>query len=242
MRGPGEGGRRKGGGCTVAASASHCIPCALLSALHQSHVLTHSSCSSFTPFLPPLQAAVQTMHDFQSAQWEALGRADLPLEMLCAIINNNVRCYDESLEFASERGQAQARGVSWQRLGAALCARRNPVLVPRHGIRTCLHASGFVLHSAHLQPGSTAMPPAAQCPPPTNFSHTPTHLHPSCSAPSPAGSLERTFAEHSRGQLDIEEACRGFLELAKEAVAASVAVSASACGNMPGHERTDSLL
>lgn len=46
-----------------------------------------------------LQAAVQTMHNFQRAQ-KAFITDGLPLEMLCAIINNNVRCYNESLEFA----------------------------------------------------------------------------------------------------------------------------------------------
>ena len=49
--------------------------------------------------LLPSQAAVQTMKNFQAAQRRHVGEG-LGLEMLCAIINNNVRCYDESLEFA----------------------------------------------------------------------------------------------------------------------------------------------
>lgn len=39
------------------------------------------------------------MEDFQAAQRRYVSDG-LPLEMLCAVINNNVRCYDESLEFA----------------------------------------------------------------------------------------------------------------------------------------------
>ena len=55
-----------------------------------------------------------------------------------------------------------------------------------------------------------------------------------CSAgclPAPPGTppgfaerLEERFAERVQGQLDVEEACRGFLTLAKDAVAACVAV------------------
>eukprot|EP00887_Chlorella_sp_A99_P000004 scaffold16.g4.t1 len=83
------------------------------------------------------EAAVDTMLDFQSAQRRHMSDG-LPLEMLCAVVNNNVRCYNESLEFADR--------------------------------------------------------------------------------------LEETFTESARGQLDIEDACRGFLTLAKEAVATLVAV------------------
>ena len=39
------------------------------------------------------------MKHFQAAQRRHVSDG-LPLEMLCAIINNNVRCYDESMEFA----------------------------------------------------------------------------------------------------------------------------------------------
>jgi exocyst complex component 3 len=39
------------------------------------------------------------MDHFQAAQRQHVS-AGLPLEMLCAVINNNMRCYDESLEFA----------------------------------------------------------------------------------------------------------------------------------------------
>jgi hypothetical protein len=40
------------------------------------------------------------MEDFQDAQRSKLGGGALPLESLCAVVNNNVRCYEESLEFA----------------------------------------------------------------------------------------------------------------------------------------------
>ncbi|KAI7841448.1 hypothetical protein COHA_004843 [Chlorella ohadii] len=83
------------------------------------------------------QSAVQTMRDFQAAQRRHISDG-LPLEQLCAVINNNMRCYDESLEFAD--------------------------------------------------------------------------------------ALEERFAEHVKGSLDVEEACRGFLDLAKEGAAACVAV------------------
>lgn len=83
------------------------------------------------------QSAVQTMRDFQAAQRRHISDG-LPLEQLCAVINNNMRCYDESLEFAE--------------------------------------------------------------------------------------ALEERFAEHIKGSLDVEEACRGFLDLAKEGAAACVAV------------------
>lgn len=46
------------------------------------------------------EAAVRTMEDFQDAQRSKLGGGALPLESLCAVVNNNVRCYEESLEFA----------------------------------------------------------------------------------------------------------------------------------------------
>ena len=45
------------------------------------------------------QAAVATMEHFQAAQRRHIS-AGLSLEQLCAVVNNNVRCYDESLEFA----------------------------------------------------------------------------------------------------------------------------------------------
>ncbi|KAI3425101.1 hypothetical protein D9Q98_008479 [Chlorella vulgaris] len=83
------------------------------------------------------QAAVATMDHFQAAQRQHVS-AGLPLEMLCAVINNNMRCYDESLEFAE--------------------------------------------------------------------------------------GLEERFADNFKGSLDVEAACRGFLDLAKEGAAACVAV------------------
>ena len=77
-----------------------------------------ASVSQPEPFPPaplpllPSQAAVQTMKNFQAAQRRHVGEG-LGLEMLCAIINNNVRCYDESLEFAEgleERFADHAKG------------------------------------------------------------------------------------------------------------------------------------
>jgi hypothetical protein len=41
------------------------------------------------------------MLNFQAAQRRHMGDG-LPLEQLCAVINNNVRCYEESLEFAEQ--------------------------------------------------------------------------------------------------------------------------------------------
>ncbi|KAL4437795.1 hypothetical protein ABPG77_005707 [Micractinium sp. CCAP 211/92] len=83
------------------------------------------------------RAAVQTMHDFQAAQRRRMAGGELALEQLCAVVNNNVRCYDESLEFAE--------------------------------------------------------------------------------------GLEEALEDGLKGQLNVEEACRGFLDLAKEAAAALVA-------------------
>lgn len=84
-----------------------------------------------TMLLRVAQSACQIMLSFQSAQRRHLGEG-LALEQLCAVVNNNVRCYDESLDFMHQ--------------------------------------------------------------------------------------LEKDLAPHLKGQLDIEAACRGFLELAKEAV------------------------
>ena len=50
---------------------------------------------------PCEQAAVQTMQSFQSAQRRHINDG-LSLEMLCAVINNNLRCYNESQEFAEQ--------------------------------------------------------------------------------------------------------------------------------------------
>ena len=40
----------------------------------------------------------------QEAQRAALAR-DLGVDLLCALVNNNSRCYDESLDFADHMGQ-----------------------------------------------------------------------------------------------------------------------------------------
>jgi hypothetical protein len=36
----------------------------------------------------------------QEAQLGYLRKADLTVDILCALVNNNAKCYDESLEFA----------------------------------------------------------------------------------------------------------------------------------------------
>ena len=62
----------------------------------------HSLLCMWLPLILPgicSQSAVATMKHFQAAQRRHVSDG-LPLEMLCAIINNNVRCYDESMEFA----------------------------------------------------------------------------------------------------------------------------------------------
>ncbi|KAI8463893.1 MAG: component of the exocyst complex [Monoraphidium minutum] len=43
--------------------------------------------------------ALKVMRDFTAAQAEYLARGGLPLEMLCALLNNNVEAYGQSLEF-----------------------------------------------------------------------------------------------------------------------------------------------
>jgi len=48
-----------------------------------------------TPFLASVR---------QEAQRAALAR-DLGVDLLCALVNNNSRCYDESLDFADYMGQ-----------------------------------------------------------------------------------------------------------------------------------------
>ena len=123
-----------------------------------------------------LQAAVTTMEDFQAAQRRHVSDG-LPLEMLCAVINNNVRCYDESLEFAEgleARFAEQLKGMYVGAVAAPPCPR-------------------FACQRA--------------CPP----QHT---------------SLDGCFNQSlpRAGSLDVEGACRGFLELAKEGVAACTAV------------------
>ncbi|KAL3132011.1 hypothetical protein ABBQ32_008631 [Trebouxia sp. C0010 RCD-2024] len=45
------------------------------------------------------QMAVHVMRDFQEAEQRCLD-PEPSVEMLCAIVNNNVRCYNESMEFA----------------------------------------------------------------------------------------------------------------------------------------------
>jgi len=52
-------------------------------------------------------AAAQTMKDFHSAQRDKMN-ASLTFEMLCALVNNNVRCHSESLEFAKYLENAAA--------------------------------------------------------------------------------------------------------------------------------------
>ena len=46
----------------------------------------------------------QTYFHLQEAQRVALAR-DLGVDLLCALVNNNSRCYDESLDFADHMGQ-----------------------------------------------------------------------------------------------------------------------------------------
>lgn len=45
------------------------------------------------------QMAVRVMRDFQDAERRYL-EGELSVEMVCAMVNNNVRCYNESMEFA----------------------------------------------------------------------------------------------------------------------------------------------
>eukprot|EP00877_Chromochloris_zofingiensis_P004011 jgi/Chrzof1/13610/Cz08g04030.t1 len=51
------------------------------------------------------QRSLKVMRDFTAAQQALLGRG-LGLEMLCALLNNNIDCYNQSLEF-TEQVQAQ---------------------------------------------------------------------------------------------------------------------------------------
>lgn len=51
------------------------------------------------------------MRDFTAAQQALLGRG-LGLEMLCALLNNNIDCYNQSLEFTE---QVQVGATALQR-------------------------------------------------------------------------------------------------------------------------------
>lgn len=106
----GEGGRHRGPSGSSdkrghPSPALLCLPPNPISFVTPSPSHPHPCC------LP--QSAVQTMRDFQAAQRRHISDG-LPLEQLCAVINNNVRCYDESLEFAEgleERFAEQAKGA-----------------------------------------------------------------------------------------------------------------------------------
>lgn len=50
------------------------------------------------------------MRDFQAAQRRHISDG-LPLEQLCAVVNNNLRCYDESLTFAEALEEQFAEGA-----------------------------------------------------------------------------------------------------------------------------------
>ena len=129
------------------------------------------------------------------------------------VINNNVRCYDESLEFAEaleERfaehvkggwckgvggwGQAMAAGRPWLRDSCIQGLRR--------WVSSRQRSNMARLPSASVQ-GSWGVWEV-------NCGCLATSTHPLLLPPA--------------GSLDVEEACRGFLDLAKEAAAACVAV------------------
>lgn len=67
------------------------------------------------------QAAVWTMHDFQAAQRRHINDG-LGLEMLCAVMNNNLRCYSESLEFAEQLEEKLADEFKGEAVGWAVHA------------------------------------------------------------------------------------------------------------------------
>lgn len=46
------------------------------------------------------RAAMEAMASYQASQRAAVASGRLGLDLLCAAVNNNMRCYDESLQFA----------------------------------------------------------------------------------------------------------------------------------------------
>ena len=56
------------------------------------------------------------MQSFQSAQRRHISDG-LSLEMLCAVINNNLRCYNESQEFAEQLEETLAEHAKGKRGG-----------------------------------------------------------------------------------------------------------------------------
>ena len=64
----------------------------------------------------------------QEAQRAALGR-DLGVDLLCALVNNNSRCYDESLDFADHMEQILPVGQG-VRKPKAICAPHTSPLSP----------------------------------------------------------------------------------------------------------------
>lgn len=72
------------------------------------------------------------MRDFQSAQRRRMAGGELALEQLCAVVNNNVRCYDESLEFAEGLEDTLDDGLKGAgRGGRKGCAEHTSCLRPR---------------------------------------------------------------------------------------------------------------
>ncbi len=65
--------------------------------LYRTIAITHIT-SPPTP-TPPPQKKTQIMRDFTASQSAHLQRGGLPLEMLAALLNNNVEAYAQSLEF-----------------------------------------------------------------------------------------------------------------------------------------------
>jgi hypothetical protein len=55
------------------------------------------------------------MRDFTASQSAILARGGLPLEMLCALLNNNVEAYSQSLEFTEhvQVGTSQPAPGRW---------------------------------------------------------------------------------------------------------------------------------
>ena len=66
----------------------------------------------------------------QEAQRTALGR-DLGVDLLCALVNNNSRCYDESLDFADHMEQTLPVGQGVRRTEG------NPTLNTFSGCHLC---------------------------------------------------------------------------------------------------------
>lgn len=130
---------------------------------------TRRTCSAYWPpsDAPQYPPPPQVMRDFTASQAVLLQQGGLSLEMLCALLNNNVEAYGQSLEF-TEHVQVRARGGAdvagcwrvdcWVGCGVAqrMCARPGANLHSR-----------MPLEAVQRQASTGCSDPALHVPPPS---------------------------------------------------------------------------